>query len=252
VASTPEIAVLTLFGLLIGSFLNVLAYRLPRGESLVAPRSRCPACGVQIAAYDNVPVVSWIALGGRCRSCHGRISPQYPLVEALTGALFAAVAVQTGMSPELLPGLALMTLLVAVSAIDIEHHIIPNRLLVPGAAVALALWGLVDPSRLPENLIAAVSAGGFFMLAAVAYPAGMGMGDVKLAAVMGLYLGRSVAPALFVAFLTGALVGVGLMLARGTSARKQGVPFGPFLALGGIVGQLFGEAMVDWYADSFL
>ncbi len=243
---------LALLGAAVGSFLNVLAYRLPRGESLVAPRSRCPACGVQIAAHDNVPVVSWIVLGGRCRSCHGRISPQYPLVEALTGALFAAVAAQTGMSAELLPGLAFMTLLVAVSAIDIEHRIIPNKLLVPGAAAALALWGLVDPSRLPENLIAAVCAGGFFLLAAVAYPAGMGMGDVKLAAVMGLFLGRSVAPALFVALAAGALVGIGLMLVRGASARKQGVPFGPFLALGGIVGQLFGESMVDWYADSFL
>jgi leader peptidase (prepilin peptidase)/N-methyltransferase len=252
VAGTPEIVVLALLGMAVGSFLNVLAYRLPRGESLVAPRSRCPACGVQIAAHDNVPVVSWIVLGGRCRSCHGRISPQYPLVEALTGALFAAVAVQTDMSAELLPGLALMTLLVAVSAIDIEHHIIPNRLIVPGAAVALALWGLVDPSRLPENLIAAVAAGGFFGLAAFAYPAGMGMGDVKLAAVMGLYLGRSVAPALFVALAAGALVGIAMMLVRGAAARKQGVPFGPFLALGGIVGQLFGESMVDWYADTFL
>jgi leader peptidase (prepilin peptidase) / N-methyltransferase len=252
VASTPEIVVLALLGAAVGSFLNVLAYRLPRGESLVAPRSRCPACGVQIAAHDNVPVVSWIVLGGRCRSCHGRISPQYPLVEALTGALFAAVAVQTDMSAELLPGLAFMTLLVAVAAIDIEHRIIPNKLLVPGAAAALALWGLVDPSRLPENLIAAVCAGGFFLLAALAYPAGMGMGDVKLAAVMGLFLGRSVAPALFVALAAGALVGIGLMLVRGASARKQGVPFGPFLALGGIVGQLFGESMIDWYADSFL
>jgi leader peptidase (prepilin peptidase) / N-methyltransferase len=252
VASTPEIVVLALLGAAVGSFLNVLAYRLPRGESLVAPRSRCPACGVQIAAHDNVPVVSWIVLGGRCRSCHGRISPQYPLVEALTGALFAAVAVQTDMSAELLPGLAFMTLLVAVAAIDIEHRIIPNKLLVPGAAAALALWGLVDPSRLSENLIAAVCAGGFFLLAALAYPAGMGMGDVKLAAVMGLFLGRSVAPALFVALAAGALVGIGLMLVRGASARKQGVPFGPFLALGGIVGQLFGESMIDWYADSFL
>jgi leader peptidase (prepilin peptidase)/N-methyltransferase len=252
VAGTPEIAVLALVGAAVGSFLNVLAYRLPRGESIVAPRSRCPACGVQIAAHDNVPVVSWIVLGGRCRSCHGRISPQYPLVEALTGALFAAVAVQTDLSAELWPGLALMTLLVAVSAIDIEHRIIPNRLLVPGAAVALALWGLADPGRLPENLIAAVAAGAFFGVAAIAYPAGMGMGDVKLAAVMGLFLGRSVAPALFVALAAGAFIGLGMVIVRGAPARKQGVPFGPFLALGGIVGQLFGESMVDWYADHFL
>jgi leader peptidase (prepilin peptidase)/N-methyltransferase len=251
-ASTPEIAVLALAGAVIGSFLNVVAYRLPRGESLVAPRSRCPACGVQIAAHDNVPVVSWMVLGGRCRSCHGRISPQYPLVEALTAALYVAVGVQTEMSPELWPGLALMTLLVAVSAIDIEHRIIPNRLLLVGAVAALALWGLADPARLPENLIAAAAAGAFFGLAAFAYPAGMGMGDVKLAAVMGLFLGRSVAPALFVALAAGALVGIGMLIAHGASARKRGVPFGPFLAIGGIVGQLFGESMVDWYADTFL
>jgi leader peptidase (prepilin peptidase) / N-methyltransferase len=251
-AGASGVALLALAGAAIGSFLNVLAYRLPRGESLVRPRSRCPGCGVQIAAYDNVPVVSWIVLGGRCRRCHGRISPQYPLVEALTAALFAAVAVQTGMSPEVWPGLALMTLLVAVSAIDIEHRIVPNRLLVPAAAVALALWALADPGRIPENLIAAAGAGGFLLVAAVAYPAGMGMGDVKLAAVMGLFLGRAVAPALFVGFAAGALVGVVMMALQGAAARKQGIPFAPFLALGGIVGQLFGADIVDWYVDSFL
>ena len=251
-AGASGVALLALAGAAIGSFLNVLAYRLPRGESLVRPRSRCPGCGVQIAAYDNVPVVSWIVLGGRCRRCHGRISPQYPLVEALTAALFAAVAVQTGMSPEVWPGLALMTLLVAVSAIDIEHRIVPNRLLVPAAAAALALWALADPGRMPENLIAAAGAGGFLLVAAVAYPAGMGMGDVKLAAVMGLFLGRAVAPALFVGFAAGALVGVVMMALQGAAARKQGIPFAPFLALGGIVGQLFGAEIVDWYVDSFL
>jgi leader peptidase (prepilin peptidase)/N-methyltransferase len=215
----------------------------------VRPRSQCPGCGVQIAAFDNVPVVSWIVLGGRCRRCHGRISPQYPLVEALTAALFAAVALRTDLSAEMWPALALMALLVAVAAIDIEHRIVPNRLLLPAALAALALWTLADPGRLPENLIAATASGGFFLLAAIAYPAGMGMGDVKLAAVMGLFLGRAVAPAMFVALAVGALVGIGVMVARGAAARKQGVPFAPFLALGGIVGQLFGEGMVDWYTD---
>src|SRR6266571_5176311 len=168
-----QVVFLALFGAVIGSFVNVVAYRLPRGESLVLPRSRCPGCGVQIAAYDNVPVLSWIVRSGRCRRCHGRISPQYPIVEALSGALFAALALRTHASAELWPGLVLMTLLVSVSAIDVEHRIVPNRLLLPAAAAALVLWALVDPGRLPENLIAAAAAGGFLLAAALAYPAGM-------------------------------------------------------------------------------
>ncbi len=251
-ATIAQIAVLAAFGAAVGSFLNVLAYRLPRGESIVGPRSHCPGCGVQIHAYDNVPVVSWLALGGHCRSCGGAISPRYPIVEALTASLFAAVGVQTGMSAELWPGLALMVTLVTVAATDIEHRIVPNKVLAPAALAALALWGLVDPSRLPENAIAGAIAGGFLLLAAIAYPAGMGMGDVKLAAVMGLFLGRSVAPAMLTAFGLGTLIGLGIMLVRGSQARKQAIPFAPFLALGGIVGQLFGEDLVDWYVGTFL
>jgi leader peptidase (prepilin peptidase) / N-methyltransferase len=250
--TTVQVVFLALLGAVIGSFVNVVAYRLPRGESVVRPRSRCPGCGVQIAAYDNVPVVSWIVLSGRCRHCHGRISPQYPLVEALTATLFAAVALRTDLSAAVWPGLVLMTLLVTVSAIDIEHRIVPNRLLAPAAVAALAVWALVDPGRLPENLVAAVAAGGFLLVTAMAYPAGMGMGDVKLAAVMGLYLGGAVAPALFVAFAAGALVGIAVIAVKGGAARKQGIPFAPFLALGGIVGQLFGAAMLDWYVTHFL
>jgi leader peptidase (prepilin peptidase) / N-methyltransferase len=243
---------LALLGATVGSFVNVVAYRLPRGESIVRPRSRCPGCGVQVAAYDNLPIVSWILLSGRCRHCQGRISPQYPIVEALTGALFAAVALRSGTSAQVWPGLVLMTLLVTVSAIDIEHRIVPNRLLLPAAVAALALWALADPGRIPENLIAAAAAGGFLLAAAVAYPAGMGMGDVKLAAVMGLYLGRAVAPALLVAFGAGALVGVGVIAVKGSAGRKQAIPFAPFLALGGIVGQLFGVDIADWYVAHFL
>jgi leader peptidase (prepilin peptidase) / N-methyltransferase len=251
-ASVPQITILALFGAAFGSFVNVLAYRLPRGESIVRPGSHCPGCGVQIHVYDNVPVVSWLALGGRCRSCGGAISARYPIVEALTASLFAAVGLQTDMSPELWPGLALMVTLVTVSATDIEHRIVPNKVVATAALAALALWGLVDPSRLPENLIAAASAGGFLLLAAIAYPAGMGMGDVKLAGVMGLFLGRSVAPAMLTAFGLGTLIGIAIMLARGSAARKQAIPFAPFMALGGIVGQLFGDDIVDWYVGTFL
>jgi leader peptidase (prepilin peptidase) / N-methyltransferase len=241
-------AFLGLCGAAIGSFVNVLAYRLPRRESIVRPRSRCPACGVQIAAYDNVPVISWAVLGGRCRSCGTKIPARYPIVEALTAALFVVVGLKMGVEPELLPSLALVLTLVAAAETDLEHRIIPNRLMAPAAGAAVVLWAIADPGRLPENLIAGAAAGGLMLVAAVAYPAGMGMGDVKLAAVMGLFLGASVAPGLFIAFGAGALVGVAMIAARGPQARKQGLPFGPFLALGGVVALLYGPEIIDWYA----
>jgi leader peptidase (prepilin peptidase)/N-methyltransferase len=251
-ASAAQIAVLAAIGALIGSFVNVVAYRVPRGESIVHPRSRCPGCGIQIPAYDNVPVVSWVVLAGRCRACRGRISPQYPIVEALTAALFAAVCAKTGVNAKLLPGLALVVTLVIVAAIDIEHRIVPNKVLAPSAVAAVALWAIADPGHLPQCLIAAVGAGGFLLVAAIAYPSGMGMGDVKLGAVMGLYLGSAVVPALFVGFFAGALVGVTIVAIRGAAARKQAVPFAPFLALGGIAGQLFGHQLVHWYLQHYL
>jgi leader peptidase (prepilin peptidase) / N-methyltransferase len=234
-------------GAAVGSFVNVLAYRLPRRESIVKPRSRCPRCETQIAGYDNIPVVSWLLLRGRCRHCKSAIPVRYPLVEALTALLFVGVGLKIGLEQSLLPALALTITLVAAAETDLEHHIIPNRLMAASAIAAVALWAIVDPGRLPENLIAGAAAGGFLLAAALAYPAGMGMGDVKLAGVMGLYLGASVAPALFVGFAAGAAVGVAIVLVRGASARKQGVPFGPFLALGGVVGLLWGPAIIDWY-----
>ena len=235
------------FGAAIGSFLNVLAYRLPRRESLVTPRSRCPHCDTQIAGYDNIPVVSWILLRGRCRHCRAPISIRYPVVEALTALLFVAVGLKVGIEPELLPALALTITLVAAAETDLEHQIIPNRVMAVSAVAAVALWAIADPSRLPENLLAGAAAGGFLLIAAIAYPAGMGMGDVKLAGVMGLYLGASVAPALFAGFASGALVGVAIALARRSSARKQGIPFGPFLAFGGLVALFYGPEIIDWY-----
>jgi leader peptidase (prepilin peptidase)/N-methyltransferase len=242
-----DFAFLGAFGAAIGSFVNVLAYRLPRHESVVKPRSRCPQCGTQIASYDNIPVLSWVLLRGRCRHCRTAIPVRYPLVEALTAALFVAVGVKIGLEATLLPALALTITLVAAAETDLEHRIIPNRLMAVGAVAAVALWAIADPGRLPENLIAGAAAGGIMLVVAVAYPAGMGMGDVKLAGVMGLYLGASVAPALFIGFAAGALAGVGIVLVRGVSARKQGVPFGPFLALGGIIGLLYGPELIDWY-----
>jgi leader peptidase (prepilin peptidase) / N-methyltransferase len=240
-------------GAIFGSFLNVVAYRLPRGESLSRPRSRCPQCQTPIRPYDNVPVLSWLALRGRCRSCRAPISARYPLVEAMTGLLCAGVVLAKGADEGALLGLALVLLLVPITLIDLDHRIIPNRLTLLGAVVAPALLVLTAPDAIPEHLIAAVAAGGFFLLAVLAYPRGMGMGDVKLAAVLGLFLGRSVAPAVFIALVAGTLVGAVVIARKGAQeGRKTAVPFGPFLALGGVVALLAGDAMVDWYLTTFL
>ena len=239
-------------GALIGSFLNVVIHRLPRGESLVTPRSSCPDCGTQIRARDNVPVLSWLLLRGRCRDCGARISPRYPLVELVTAAAFVAVALSHGVDAQLALTLPFAAMLIAVAGIDLDHRIIPNKILAPMAVWAVAGSALIRPEELPELLIAGAAAFAFLLAAALAYPAGMGMGDVKLAGVMGLYLGAAIAPALLVGFLAGSLVGIGLMRRHGSGARKTGVPFAPFLALGGLVGLLVGPELVQLYTDRFL
>jgi leader peptidase (prepilin peptidase)/N-methyltransferase len=246
------IACLAVLGLLVGSFLNVVVHRLPRGESLLRPRSRCVGCGVQIASYDNVPVVSWLVLRGRCRHCGEPISIRYPLIEALTGVTFAAVVAVAGVDAELWLELPFAALMIAVAAIDLEHRIVPNRLLAPAAVWAVGAWAVIDLDFLPEALAAGGGAFAFLLLAALAYPAGMGMGDVKLAGVMGLYLGLSVIPALLAAFLAGSVVGIAIVVRDGRDARKTGVPFAPFLALGGLIGLLAGSELISFYADRFL
>jgi len=239
-------------GVVFGSFLNVVAYRLPRGESLSHPRSRCPGCETPIRPYDNVPILSWLLLRGRCRSCGTAISPRYPLVEAGTGALCALVVIAKGPDEDALLGLALVLLLVPVALIDLDHRIIPNQLMLIGAVLAPAILLATAPGDLLEHGLAALAAGGFFLLAALAYPRGMGMGDVKLAAVLGLFLGRAVGPAIFVALVSGTLVGAAIIARKGArEGRKTKVPFGPFLALGGVVALFAGDAMVDWYLDTF-
>ena len=241
------------FGLIIGSFLNVVAYRLPRGESVVFPGSHCPSCDTAIKPYDNVPVLSWLVLRGRCRSCHTSISARYPIVEAVTAALLVAVVLAKGADEDALLGLAFVVLLVPVTLIDLDHRIIPNTLMLIGTVVSVAILLLTDPGALTEHLIAAAAAGGFLLIAAIAKPGGMGMGDVKLAAVMGLFLGRNVAPAMLAAFLVGSVIGGAIMAKKGVKeGRKTAIPFGPWLALGGLVGLFFGDAIVDWYLDSFV
>jgi leader peptidase (prepilin peptidase)/N-methyltransferase len=242
-------------GLIFGSFATAVAHRIPRGESVVTGRSRCPGCGEQIAAYDNVPVLSWLLLRGHCRSCGVAISPRYPLTELAMAGLFTltALVLGTGDPAELALGLVFVAVLVMVTLTDLERRVIPNSILIAGSVIGLGIIVGTDPSSLPERGVAAVAAGGFLLVAALLYPRGMGMGDVKLAAVMGLFLGREVAPAMLVALLAGALLGLAIMLREGAArGRKRAVPFGPFLAFGGIVGLLAGSEILDWYLDSFV
>jgi leader peptidase (prepilin peptidase)/N-methyltransferase len=236
-----------------GSFVTVVAHRVPRGESLVVGRSRCPGCGATVAAYDNVPLVSWLWLRGRCRACDESISPRYPVTELGLALLYLATVLILGTDDlgELALGLAFCTLLVTITLTDLERRVIPNRVLAVAGVAGLAIAAATDPAGLPERLIAAAAAGGFLLLVALAYPRGMGMGDVKLVAVMGLYLGSAVAPALLIGFAAGALAGLAMIARQGAAARKAAVPFGPFLALGGVVGLWFGDAMVQWYVERF-
>jgi leader peptidase (prepilin peptidase)/N-methyltransferase len=249
----PALAPAALFGLLIGSFLNVVAWRLPRGESLVKPRSKCPGCGTQLKAYDNVPVFSWLVLRGRCRGCGEKISARYPVVEAVTALLYAGVvAAEYDDALKCVLGLAMVTFLVPIAVIDLDLKRIPNALTGPAAIVALVAGALLDPSFLPEQLIAGAAALAFFLIPAVLSKKGMGMGDVKLAGVLGLYLGRDVAPALFIALIVGVVVGVAIVANQGmTNGRKVKVPFGPFMALGAVIAFFVGSGLLDAYTDSF-
>lgn len=240
-------------GLAAGSFVTVVAHRVPRGESIVGPRSQCPGCGTQIAAYDNVPVMSWLFLRGRGRCCGEQISARYPLAELGLGLAYLAVVLVLRDDPaQLALGLVLVTALMAVTITDLERRIIPNKILLATALIGLAIAGSADPSSLPERMLAALGAGGLLFLAALAYPKGMGLGDVKLAAVMGLFLGRNVIPALLVALLAGSVVGLAMIAREGAAARKKAIPFGPFLALGALVGLLGGDQLVHWYLGTLV
>jgi leader peptidase (prepilin peptidase) / N-methyltransferase len=237
-----------LAGLAIGSFATAVAHRVPRGISIAASRSQCPACGAQIAARDNVPVLARLLLRGRARCCGARISPRYPLTELCVGLLFVAtVLVYRDDAAEAVIGLVFVATLAIVTLTDLEQRIIPNKVLIAGALICLAIAAPTDPGSLPERAIAATAAGGVFFLVALAYPAGMGLGDVKLAATMGLFLCRAVAPAILAALLLGSLFGLALIVRHGSEARKMAIPFGPFLALGSVIGLLAGDRLLDLY-----
>lgn len=245
--------ILFVAGCFIGSFLTVLAHRLPRGEGFVTGRSRCPGCRRQIRARDNVPVLSWLLLRGRCRDCGEPISSRYPLTELGLGVLWAGTYLILGDEDvaQLALGLVLCAVLLTITLTDLELRLIPNKIVLAGAAIALVVVAATDPGDLPERLIAAASGGGILFVVVLAYPRGMGMGDAKLVAMLGLYLGRAVAPATLIGFLLGAVVGLAMIARHGSGARKQAIPFGPFLAAGGVIGLWFGDDFVDWYLDEF-
>jgi leader peptidase (prepilin peptidase)/N-methyltransferase len=250
-------AICGLFGLLIGSFLNVVIWRVPRKESVVAPPSHCPGCDAQIAPHDNIPVLSWILLTGRCRHCGEPISFRYPFVELLTAVLWAAVGAQYYDSWALPAYLFMTACLIALSAIDLDTYLLPKKIVYPfnvGGVVLLAGASLGEDAwgALLRAVIAGVVAYSAFMLLHIIKPNGMGMGDVRLAFGLGVYLGwlgwGYVAGGLFAGFLYGAIIGVGIMISQGVSkGRKRHIPFGPFLAAGTYTFVLWGAGILDWY-----
>jgi len=245
------IVVAVVYGFLIGSFLNAWAWRLAHGESITAGRSHCPKCGAQIRSYDNIPLVSWLLLRGKCRDCGAPISWRYPLGEALTAALFAAVAVMDGLSWLLVPHLLFASALIVVSQVDLEKRIIPDIVILPVAALGLPLMIVLGPAPWWQWPVAGLGAAGFLFLISEVYyrirhVEGMGFGDVKLALCMGVYLGPAVVAALFLGFLSGAAVGVILIGGR-RGDGKTAIPFGPFLAAGAILALFFGGALIDAY-----
>lgn len=247
-AVAVAIAFAAAMGAAVGSFLNVVVYRLPRGESLVHPPSHCPGCDHVIRPYDNVPVLAWMWLRGRCRDCRIRIPARYPGVEAVTGALAVGVVLTQSSARGIALGLVLVGVLVPVTLIDFDHQIIPNKITLPAAVAALVIGAVTGPSHLPAQLIAGAAAAGFFLVFWLAYPRGMGLGDVKLAGVLGLFLGASVAVAIMVGVVLGTVVGAAVMARTGVAeGRKVKVPFGPFLAAGGIVALFAGHAILHWY-----
>jgi leader peptidase (prepilin peptidase)/N-methyltransferase len=232
-------------GLALGSFLNVVAARVPLRRSVIHPRSACMSCGQEIRAVDNIPLVSYALLRGRCRNCRTRIPFVYPAVELVTALLIAACVFVFGLTAEAAVAALFCAVLVAVSAIDLEHRIIPNRIVLPATAVVL----LANTARdlTPEWTIAALGASGFLLAAALAYPAGMGMGDVKLALFIGAALGKTVAVAMMAGMLAAMIPGLFLFARHGSKARKMGIPFGPFLAIGSVVALFWGHDILSAY-----
>jgi leader peptidase (prepilin peptidase)/N-methyltransferase len=241
-----------LFGLVIGSFLNVVIARVPEGRSVARPPSACPACGGSIRWYDNIPVLSWLWLRARCRSCQAAISWRYPAVELVTAVLFALAAQRFGAALDLGPALLLMAALVAITGIDLDHQIIPDVITLPGIAIGAALAVAIHPAAWLDALTGILVGGGVFLVIILASRGGMGGGDMKLGALMGAFLGwKLVLLAILLGVFSGGAVAI-VLLATGAKGRKDPVPFGPFLALGGVVSLLWGNGLLAWYLGRFL
>jgi len=241
------VVVAVLFGLIVGSFLNVCIYRLPRHESIAFPASHCPTCGAHIRPWDNVPVLAWLWLRGRCRDCHAPISWRYPLVEAVNGAAYGAIAVRYGLSWQAVAVAAFVSALLVVTLIDLDYQIIPDRISLPGIPLAwLAAVGLGSLTWVDATLGALLPAG-LFLAVFFLSRGGMGLGDVKLVAMIGAFLGWQLALlTILAAAISGSLVGVAMMVFQG-KGRKTAVPFGPFLSLGAVVSLAWGPQILRWY-----
>lgn len=237
--------------LALGSFLNVVAARLPQGRSLVHPPSACLSCGTRVAWYDNIPVLSYALLRGRCRTCGTRIGARYVVVELLTALLVAGCFLAFGLSGEAFVAAFFVAVLVALSAIDAEHRILPDKVVLPATVVVLAAQVALMPDRTPEWVLGALGASLFLFVALLAYPKGMGMGDVKLCLLLGAMLGKTVVVALMVGMIAALVPAVFLLARHGAAARKMGIPFGPFLALGAVIALFWGEALLDAYVGRF-
>lgn len=246
-ASAAAFAVLP--ALALGSFLNVVAARVPERRSIIRPPSSCGSCGVEIRWRDNIPVLSYVLLRGRCRHCSEPISPLYPIVESVTAAAVVLCLALFGFTPYGALAAGFCSVLVVLSVVDLRHRIVPDRIVLPAAALALVAHTLVDPS--PEWLLSALAAAGFLFLVVLAYPAGLGMGDVKLALLLGAVLGASVGVALMLGLFAALVPAVVLFWRHGSAARKMAVPLVPFLSLGAFVALVAGERILDTYLALF-
>jgi leader peptidase (prepilin peptidase)/N-methyltransferase len=249
--NVPLAALVLAPALALGSFLNVVAARLPEKRSLVRPRSTCAACASPIAWYDNIPVVSYLVLRGRCRRCGHRFGIRYLAVELLTGLSVAASFAVFGLTGEAFVAAFFCACLVVLSAIDLERWILPDVIVLPAFAVVLAANIALFPDRALEWVLSATAASGFLFLAVLAYPRGMGMGDVKLALLMGAALGKAVAVAMMAGMLSALVLAAFLLVRDGAAARKKAIPFGPFLAVGSILALFAGEELLSRYLDLF-
>lgn len=255
---TPEtffLVVAGLFGLLVGSFLNVCIFRLPRGTSIVWPASACGSCKRELRWFENIPIVSWVVLGAKCARCRAPISVQYPLVEAITAVLFVLVAATTPAGPQLAARLLFVCALIVLFGIDLEHQILPNSITLPGIVIGV-LFSLTGSPGWRASLLGVLLGGGVLYAIAWGYYAvrreeGLGMGDVKMLGMIGAFLGwQAVLLTLVLASLSGAVIGVA-MIAFQRGSMKYALPFGTFLAIGAVVAMLAGQPIIDWYAGFY-